>query len=450
MRLSIYYGLIFLFCSISVFGFGSDDIYIIYQNISYNGSGGISNISVNGYNTSTLIFGEGLNVSESSGVVYINSTCSMSTIFQNITVNKSINFGDETTGIRNLMYYLSGAYGTPLADGFRINYVYDFTAPNDDWLVFDKTDGNDPYPDGGIAFVMTNSSNVSRTVFAVEGSGNANFSDDLIVDGNFLAGSIGLRSRKTLNTSTILDFRQLVGGYPLRGTNKGAYLGTMKLGSSVDDDISSYRSFGNVWTTGLAIGINTNFRMADNGRIQVVSYSDVGVDYTKVSRNFGVSWSDLSVIGNVDMSSDGLFWCVSTGIDSYYSVNGGTTFTSLGMASGFCTVSPDGSVMAFYYSGDSRIYYVKDYTYSTVYNFSTPFAYPYFVRFSADNTRVVYGTGSYDSYMYLSTTGIDGSFSAVGLNRSWYEADISDDGSSIIAVAYTSGTSNGGMFRIII
>jgi hypothetical protein len=89
----------------------------------------------------------------------------------NLTVGGAVQW-KEHTGIQNLFFI------NPLdGDGFRMEYWYDFEAANDDWLVFKKTDGNNAVPDGGIAFMMTNSSLYNRTILKLDGDGLANFTD---------------------------------------------------------------------------------------------------------------------------------------------------------------------------------------------------------------------------------------------------------------------------------
>lgn len=95
-----------------------------------------------------------------------------------------IDFGTGT-GIKRLMQV--NAYGT---DGFTLEYRYDFELPNDDWLIFRKTDGNDPRPDGGFGFMMTNSTGNNRTVLKIDGYNLANFTDYNIKTTGNISGRI--------------------------------------------------------------------------------------------------------------------------------------------------------------------------------------------------------------------------------------------------------------------
>jgi hypothetical protein len=93
----------------------------------------------------------------------------------NYSLNTSGTIGfSEAIGIKDLLWV---NHQNLFADGFLLEYWYDFEMPFDDWLVFHKTDGNDAAPDGGIAFMMSNSSGDNRTVLKLDGYGNANFTD---------------------------------------------------------------------------------------------------------------------------------------------------------------------------------------------------------------------------------------------------------------------------------
>jgi len=62
--------------------------------------------------------------------------------------------------------------GVPSEDAFRIMWNNDFNAPNNDYLVFEKTDGNSLTPDGGIAFVNTGIDGIARPSLIIRGSGD--------------------------------------------------------------------------------------------------------------------------------------------------------------------------------------------------------------------------------------------------------------------------------------
>lgn len=115
----------------------------------------------------------------------------------NLSLNGTFNFY-EKSGVYPLFFVNPFS-----ADGFRMEYWYDFENINDDWLVFRKTDGNDPTPDGGIAFMMTNASNYNKTILKLDGYGNANFSDyNLITSGNLSTDKIGLLNSSPTNAIT--------------------------------------------------------------------------------------------------------------------------------------------------------------------------------------------------------------------------------------------------------
>lgn len=128
------------------------------------------------------------NISSQDGTIDINSNVDVGR--HNITINGSI-FFEERSGIQNI-FYINPVNG----DGFNMAYWYDFEMANDDWLVFQKTDGNDNMPDGGIAFMMSNASGFNKTVLKMDGYGNVNFTDqNITTTGNMygqpLTGMLG-------------------------------------------------------------------------------------------------------------------------------------------------------------------------------------------------------------------------------------------------------------------
>lgn len=104
----------------------------------------------------------------------------------NLTLNGTIYFPETIpeSGVRPLIQV------NPVgADAFTLEYQYSFEGtPNNDWLVFKKTDGNDADPDGGIAFVMSNASGYNKTVFTLDGYYTANFTNyNIKTEGNVTA-----------------------------------------------------------------------------------------------------------------------------------------------------------------------------------------------------------------------------------------------------------------------
>ena len=80
----------------------------------------------------------------------------------------------------------------PKGDSFRIDYQGDYFGRYLDALVIEKTDGNDNYPDGGIAFVNTSKDNSKTNAFVIRGNGNvgvntSNPSSKLHVEGTVKA-----------------------------------------------------------------------------------------------------------------------------------------------------------------------------------------------------------------------------------------------------------------------
>jgi len=92
---------------------------------------------------------------------------SNSILFQNITVNQTLDWGDQTP-YRTLENYKC----SPVTDGFQWYYDGNFGGtPFNDYLVLRKCDGNDVIPDGGFAIVMSNTT-ANVTVFNLTGEGN--------------------------------------------------------------------------------------------------------------------------------------------------------------------------------------------------------------------------------------------------------------------------------------
>jgi hypothetical protein len=117
-------------------------------------------------------------------------------VTNNISTN-SVFFG-EKSGIYDVLQINPKG-----SDGFTLGYWYNFEAVNDDWLVLQKTDGNDAQVDGGIAFMMSNTTN-NRTILKLDGYGLANFTDyNIMTTNNITAGNI------TMPLTSIIKFGTL-------------------------------------------------------------------------------------------------------------------------------------------------------------------------------------------------------------------------------------------------
>lgn len=103
-------------------------------------------------------------------VPYMGAVKNVNLSDKNFTLSGAINW-PESSGIYTLFYV-----NQLLTDGFAFDYYYNFEAANDDWAVFKKTDGNDPTPDGGIAFMMANTTN-EWSILKLDGYKHANFTD---------------------------------------------------------------------------------------------------------------------------------------------------------------------------------------------------------------------------------------------------------------------------------
>jgi hypothetical protein len=150
-----------------------------------------------GYNiTNNITINETYNITNNI-TIQLNCSddpnCVMTDGTRNITPNlyvtnnislETLLFG-ERTGIYTLLRV--NPFGS---DGFSMQYWYDFELANDDWLVFQKTDGNDDHADGGIAFMMSNATN-NTTILKLDGYGMANFTDyNIETTGNITAGNV--------------------------------------------------------------------------------------------------------------------------------------------------------------------------------------------------------------------------------------------------------------------
>jgi len=137
---------------------------------------------------------------------YLNAT-QINTTY--LSLNGSINFNGGNNGYRNLMYFQGGEDGLPLSDGFRINYLYDFEAANDDWLIFNKVDGNDAAPDGGIGFMMTGNTNENRTILKLDGYGVAHFNDTIKTKYLNASGNVCITGNNCLSRYENVSFNKV-------------------------------------------------------------------------------------------------------------------------------------------------------------------------------------------------------------------------------------------------
>ncbi|NEO15011.1 MULTISPECIES: tail fiber domain-containing protein [unclassified Moorena] len=100
------------------------------------------------------------------------------TIENNLTVGGVLASTLEVSGALKLattgtqIFHSTNESGTPTGDGFRLRYDNNFFGTSQDALVIEKTDGNNPNPDGGIAFVNTGNDGVEETALVIKGNGN--------------------------------------------------------------------------------------------------------------------------------------------------------------------------------------------------------------------------------------------------------------------------------------
>ncbi len=82
-----------------------------------------------------------------------------------------------------LLFHRTNESGTPNSDGFRIRQENHFFGSSLDALIIEKTDGNDPDPDGGIVFVNTGNDGIVEPSLVIRGTGNVGIGT--ITTGNY-------------------------------------------------------------------------------------------------------------------------------------------------------------------------------------------------------------------------------------------------------------------------
>jgi hypothetical protein len=273
--------------------------------------GNWSAVQNNYYNKSQLY-----NTSEINNtfVPYIGATKDVNIGDHNLSLNRSILFG-ESSGIKEL-WRMNNAGG----DGFRTEYWYDFELANDDWLVFHKTDGNDPTPDGGIAFMMGNASGDNRTILKLDGYGNANFTDYniltsenitsyyLFVTGLFISGvdifSIFLnQTDQRYNDTLNIESR---GNW----SNDKPYYWNTSTNANVTTNITASNFFGIYdWISGdsytnfngtILVTNETKINETIDAKLVTITYLPTSFN---ISRGLGSGNNNLGALGNVSGSS---------------------------------------------------------------------------------------------------------------------------------------------------
>lgn len=137
---------------------------------------------------------------DNSGLVpYTGAVSNVDIGNHNLTLNRTFLWSDGV-GARDL-WQINDVSG----DGFKMQYLYNFHVLNDDWLVFNKVDGNDPDPDGGIAFMMTNSTGWNKSIIEIDGYGLANFTNyQVATTSGISSGAVYVKSNgSTTNTTTV-------------------------------------------------------------------------------------------------------------------------------------------------------------------------------------------------------------------------------------------------------
>ncbi len=79
---------------------------------------------------------------------------------------------DQSEDLHTLMYGGTQETGTPTSgDGWRLVYDQSYNGGSADFLVFEKTDGNQTNPDGGFAFLLTGNDGIQEESLVITGAG---------------------------------------------------------------------------------------------------------------------------------------------------------------------------------------------------------------------------------------------------------------------------------------
>lgn len=224
------------------------------------------------------------------------------TDFQNITVNGTLDWGDEKLPTKLLQNYRCPA------DGFDLFYDSNFDGtPNNDYLVFRKCDGNDYWADGGFAWQSKNTSVSNNvTLMMLDGDGTlhllnyTNCSLTTDINGEVLCGVPANGSGTTNNyynitnvtnynitnvTNTTANYYNLGGWrndstrtYPTKQPyiNRTAYIQTPIMNFEWHDDFTLYvAARGELWTCALLGTAGTAVvSTGDTNHIGVITFLD--------------------------------------------------------------------------------------------------------------------------------------------------------------------------------
>ena len=242
-----------------------------------------NNLTVAGNISAQYYYGNGslLTGLDNIYVPYIGATSDVNIGKHNYITNGSVQWLEQS-GIQNLFYI------NPLTgDGFRMEYWYDFEVPNDDWLVFHKTDGNDIYPDGGIAFMMSNSSGYNDTVLKIYGNGLFDFDDNnLQTTGNITASNLCYS-----NGSGCINYS------------------TPDLWANVSGTATYYNNV-NI-TENLSVGGSGTFSGEIGNKSKLLGYSNVRIG----AYSGALGWGTILFESNVPLGADTV-WAIDNGGDN--------------------------------------------------------------------------------------------------------------------------------------
>ncbi|AOY79960.2 hypothetical protein BJP36_08525 [Moorena producens JHB] len=156
------------------------------------------------HTTGSLTVDDSLSVRDAIATAQLSVTDRVTgslTIENNLTVGGLLTTTLEVSGALKLattgtqIFHNTNASGTPTGDGFRLRYDNNFFGSNQDALVIEKTDFNNPKPDGGIAFVNTANDGVVETALVIRGSGNVGIGTNNPIQKLEVAGTVNVRDR---------------------------------------------------------------------------------------------------------------------------------------------------------------------------------------------------------------------------------------------------------------
>jgi hypothetical protein len=211
--------------------------------------------------------------------------------------------------------------GTPASDSFRMFYDDRFIGPTAlDFLVFDKTDGNDNNPDGGIVFTNTGNDGIMQTSLIIRGTN----------------GFVGVNK---IHPGTELDVNGTVTAFQFVGDGSGL---TNVNGSSINGALTNARISSLSAPDG---DPDPALSISNDGRI----YFDNGTEFANLDFNESPDYANLKGIGFAFTANGGAVPIYTGGIHlgGAYSNGAGThipTYGELSSKNSSIKIMPNGEV----------------------------------------------------------------------------------------------------------